>query len=454
MNPATNPVTNSDQPEPATALPAASRRLPLPPGPRAPMAVQSVLYGTQRHRLLPALHRHYGPMVRLRLFPERSAVSLSDPDDVRAVFSGPVTTYHAGEGNMILKPVMGPHSVLTTDEDEHRRIRKLLMPPFAGAALRGYRDMIAELAAEEVERWPRNVPFASHLSMQRLTLEVILRVVFGFGDGPRLTALRHALRGVMDIGSLDVFGWHSPTLQRFGRWRRGKEQLEAVDALLYAEIAERRGASDLADRNDVLSRLLAVEIDGDTLTDVELRDQLVTLLLAGHETTATALAWAFHELARNPRTHAEATRAADSGHDGYLEAVTKESMRLHPVITEVARTTTEPVELGGYHIPARTTVMPAIGVIHGDGAHHDLPDVFRPERFTGEGTPSSTWLPFGGGVRRCLGAGFALVEAVEILRAALTRYRLTPDRPRAERVRPRHITLVPARGARVVAIPR
>ncbi|SNR55169.1 Cytochrome P450 [Haloechinothrix alba] len=430
------------------------RALPAPPGPRAPMPVQTVLFGTQRHRLLPALHRHYGPVVRIKLFLERTAVSLADPEDIRAVFSGPATTFHAGEGNHILKPVMGEHSVLTTDEDEHRRIRKLLMPPFHGAALRSYRSMTAELAAEEIARWPRGTPFPAHESMQRLTLEVILRVVFGFGDGTRLSALRGALRGVIDIGALDVFGWHSPTLQRFGRWRRGRQALDQVDELLHAEITERRSAADLASRQDVLSRLLAVEVDGDALTDAELRDQLVTLLLAGHETTATALAWAFHELARGPSAHAAATRAADEGDDGYLEAVTKESMRLHPVISEVARTTTEPVEVGGYHIPARTTIMPSIGVVHGDAGNHDLPDVFRPERFVGQNPTTSTWLPFGGGVRRCLGAGFALMEAVEILRAVLTSYHITPARARPERVRPRHITLVPAGGARIVATPR
>ncbi|MGH3950685.1 MAG: cytochrome P450, partial [Pseudonocardiaceae bacterium] len=163
----------------ATVLPSTARSLPPPPGPRLPMAAQTIVFAMQRHRLLPALHRHYGPVFQMRIFPERTVVSLADPDHIRAVFSGPVTTFHAGEGNVILKPVMGEHSVLTTDEDEHRRIRKLLMPPFHGAALRGYRQLVDQLAGEEIGQWPSGKPFASHTSMQRLTLEIILRVVFG-----------------------------------------------------------------------------------------------------------------------------------------------------------------------------------------------------------------------------------------------------------------------------------
>ncbi|MGH3518797.1 MAG: cytochrome P450 [Haloechinothrix sp.] len=437
-----------------TLSPSTTRGLRRPPGPRLPMTAQTILFATQRHRLLPALHRHYGPVLALRIFPERTVVSISDPEHIRAVFSGPVTTYHAGEGNMILKPVMGEHSVLTTDEDEHRRIRKLLMPPFHGAALRGYREMVARLAEEEIARWPTSRPFAVHASMQRLTLEIILRVVFGVSDGPRLEELRQALRSVISISPLDIFGWHNPKLQRFGRWRRNVEYQQRVAALLHAEIADRRDATDLTERTDVLSRLLCVSEDGDALTDAELRDQLITLLLAGHETTATALAWAFHELTRTPLALRKAVRAADDGDDKYLEAVAKEAMRLRPVIYEVARRTTEPVEIGGYRIEAGSTVMPAIGVVHSDPAHHDDPEAFRPERFLDGSGSTSTWLPFGGGVRRCLGAGFSLMETTEVLRAVLGKYHISADRARREPIRTRNITLVPGGGARIVARPR
>lgn len=430
-------------------------QLPAPPGPRLPMVLQSVLFATQRHRLLRLLHRRYGSVFAFQVFPERHVVSISDPGDIKELFSGPVTTFHAGEGNQVLKPVMGEHSVLITDEDEHRRIRTLLTPPFTGAALRGYRGMVADIAEREVARWPIGTPFRSHTSMQRLTFEVILRVVLGVSDGPRLDELRRTLGGVIDIGALDIFGWHNERMQRYGRWRRNQEMLRRSDELLYAEIADRRAAPDLDERTDVLSRLLQTGSRDDTedeapLTDAELRDQLVTLLLAGHETTATALAWCWHELSRSPETQARAATAADTGDDRYLEAVAKEAMRLRPVIYEVARRTTEPVTVGGFRVPAGTTIMPAIGVVQTDPAQHDDPETFRPERFLDGSTSPRNWLPFGGGVRRCLGAGFALMEATEVLRAVLTRYHLAPDRTRGEQVKPRNITFTPARGARVV----
>jgi len=433
-------------PQPATA--------PLPPGPRLPAALQTVLFGNARHLLLPLLRRRYGDVFRLDLHPERQVVQLADLDHVKQVLRGPAHVFHAGEGNVILEPLMGRHSVLLTDEDEHLRARKLLMPAFHGPALRGYRDMITELAEAEVAGWAPGAVFRSHERMQTLTLEIILRVVFGVAQGPRLDELRALLTRIVDIGILDLFGWHSPALQRVGPWRRYRRALDRVDELLYAEIADRRAADDLHGRGDVLSRLLTVPPADDRLSDAELRDQLITLLLAGHETTATALAWSLHELARDPARQRRAIEAADSGDETYLEAVAKEAMRQHPVISEVARRLTEDVEIGGYRIPAGYTVMPSITLVHGDARHHDHPDAFRPERFLDAGPASGTWFPFGGGVRRCLGAGFSLLEAVIVLRAVLGRFALEPDRARHERPRPRHITMVPGRGARIAVIPR
>ncbi|WP_216204843.1 cytochrome P450 [Amycolatopsis aidingensis] len=428
-----------------------------PPGPRLPMPVQTVLFGMLRHHWLPRLRRRYGEVFRMHIYPEGHVVSLSNMDDIRAVFTGSSTVFHAGEGNMALGPVMGEHSVLLTDEQVHLRARKLLMPAFHGAALRGYRELVGELAEAEVRRWPTGRPVGTHHSMRTLTLEVILRVVFGVHAGARLDELRTRLARLLEIGPLDMLGWYNPGLRRIGPWRRFAENQRRVDELLYAEIAERRLAADLDSRADVLSRLLTVPAEGERLSEAELRDQLVTLLLAGHETTATALAWAFHELARDPSRQATAAEAAaDPGAEGdrYLEAVAKESMRLHPVLTEVARKLTTEVRLGGYRIPAGYTVLPSIALVHADPDRHDQPHLFRPERFLGEGTPTSSWLPFGGGVRRCLGAGFSLMEAVVVLRAVLTRYRLAPDRQRPEHPRPRHITLVPSRGARVLVTSR
>jgi cytochrome P450 family 135 len=426
----------------------------LPPGPRAPVAVQTLLFGNFRNQLMPILRHRYGDVFRLRLYPRRDVVQLANLDHIKAVFGGPANVFHAGEGNQVLKPIMGERSVLITDEDEHLRARRLLMPAFGGTALRGYRDMITELAEREVRNWPAGQAFRSHRRMQALTLEIILRVVFGVAEGPRLAELRRRLGEVVDVGVLDIMGWHNQKLRAFGPWRRAIENHRRVDELIYAEIAERRRAGDLADRTDVLSRLLTVPSEDDRLTDAELRDQLVTLLLAGHETTATALAWSFHDLSRDPVRLVAAMDAADAGNEKYLEAVVKEAMRLHPVISEVARKLTEDIEIGGYRIPAGFVVMPSIIMVHADAALHPDPARFRPERFLDGGPPLGSWFPFGGGARRCLGAGFSLLEGTVVLREVLSRYRLSPDRRKPEPGRPRNITTVPGRGARISVTPR
>jgi cytochrome P450 family 135 len=208
----------------------------------------------------------------------------------------------------------------------------------------------------------------------------------------------------------------------------------------------------VSERGDVLSSLLTAA--GDELTDLELRDQMITLLLAGHETTATALAWSFHELARRPAILRAAQQAADDGDDAYLEAVAKEAMRRRPVIQNVARKLTEPIEVAGYRLPAGTVVAPSIALVHKDPAVHDGPKDFRPERFLGKQPEAGTWIPFGGGVRRCIGAGFSLQEAVAVLREALTRYDIHAEHARPEFPKPRNVTLVPGRGARIVVTER
>ncbi|MGX7827336.1 cytochrome P450 [Actinokineospora sp. 24-640] len=434
----------------STERQAALPELPLPPGPRLPMAVQTMLYRVRRHQWLPELQRRHGDVIALRTFPEGDVVLLADPEHIRAVFAGSPTTYHAGEGKLIMTPMLGAQSVMLTDEEPHQRVRKLLMPAFTGAALRGYRDLMAVAADAEAAAWRPGAPFAAHPRMQAVTLEIILRVVFGLADGPRYTELRELLAKVIDIGALHLIGWQNPRLQRFEPWRGHARMQQRVDVLLRAEITERARARDLAERRDVLSRLLvANQGAADVLTHTEIRDQLVTLLLAGHESTATALAWAFHDLARSPRCLAKATAAAHAGEDGYLEAVVKESMRLHPVVYEVARKTTEDVVIGGYRIPAGRTIMPSISLVHFDERNHPDAMAFRPERFLDGEVSPSTWLPFGGGIRRCLGAAFSLLEAVEILRAALTRFHITPEHLAAEPPVPRNVTMPPAKGARI-----
>lgn len=427
--------------------------LPLPPGPRLPGMVQSAFF-PYRHRITPWLRKRYGDIFAVSVLGRRT-VMLCSPELNRIVFAGEVTTFHAGEGRIpALARVMGEHSVLTTDDAAHQRIRKLLMPPFHGPALRGYRDMMSQLAAEEVNRWPVDTPFAAQPRMNALTLEIILRVVLGVTAGPQLEELRGALSRLVSASMMMFAGEVLTPLQRFGPWKRFHELTTRIDQLLYAEIRQRRGAGDTADRSDVLSQLVVAQVDGDRLSDAELRDQMVTLLLAGHETTTTALAWTLHDLARDPVLQDKAIDAVDSADDKYLEAVVKESMRLHPVIFAVGRKLTRDVELGGYRIPAGYTVWPGIAPIHADPCQHDDPQIFRPERFLDGSATAATWLPFGGGVRYCLGAGFALLEETTILREVLLANRLASVRTPPEKTRARHIVLEPSDGARIIAHPR
>lgn len=414
------------------------------------MLVQTYLFGRYRHRWLPALRRRYGDVFLLQIAPRRRRlVVVARPDVIREVFSGPETRFHAGESNRALEPLMGSHSLLMLDEADHLAARRRLMPAFSGASLHGYRDLVAEITREQIAGWPAGRPVSLHPRFQTITLEVIMRVVFGVTDQARLATLRPLVEQVVSVGPLIMLAGYYPKLRQYGPWRRHLEVQQRLDDLLYAEIADRRRADGIASRRDVLSRLLAAP-DGNW-TDEQLRDHLITLLLAGHETTATALAWAFHDLARSPSVQSAARRAADSGDDDYVTAVAKEALRRHPVIFEVGRTLTEPTPIAGYDLPAGVSVMPAIGLVHADPRHHAEPERFRPERFLGDDPPSShTWLPFGGGARRCLGAGFSLMESEVIVGAVLERFEVLAASQRPESTIARNVTLAPGDGARVI----
>ncbi|HET7356705.1 MAG TPA: cytochrome P450 [Nocardioidaceae bacterium] len=429
----------------------------LPPGPHWPALLQSIALVRFRHQFVPAMHRRYGDVFTVRIMPKGSALVLfTRPEHAKEIFAGDPEYFHAGKGNAILGPIMGEHSLLLQDSREHRRARKLLMPAFNGAALRSYRDVVVELAGAEVSRWEAGVPFRSLDRMNRLTLEVIMRVVFGVTDASRLARLRPLVNATVNVSPAVLLGWGYPFLQRFGPWKATVDNQHRLDEVMYAEIAERRAAADLAERADVLSRLLGVggADDEPPLADEELRDQLVTLLLAGHETTATALSWALYELGRDRAQLARAQHAADAGDEDYLEAVLKESMRLHPVIPMVVRHLMRPATIGGLDLPAGTNVGPSILIAHARAENHPDPEAFRPDRFLQGSPPPNTWIPFGGGVRRCIGAGFSLMEGVTVLQEVLKRYDVALPAGFADRPKVRNITSVPKRGARVVVHPR
>ncbi|MEU4193395.1 cytochrome P450 [Kribbella sp. NPDC026611] len=422
----------------------------LPPGPKLPTLVQTVLFASHRKTFFPRMREKYGDVFTIRLVPSsRVCVVLSRPDHIREVFGSQPSVMHAGEGNTALEPVMGSRSLMLLDDEDHVRMRKQLMPAFSGAALRGYSAMVLELAKAEVAKWPVGEPFKVHHRMRNLTLEIILQVIFGVTDEHRLNTLRPMMDKIVSVPPIMMLAGFYPKLLGIPPWKSYIDTQRKVDAILYDEIAKRR--KTFADRNDVLSRLLAAG----NWTDEELRDQLVTLLLAGHETTATALAWAFHELARRPQDLEFGQRAADNGSDGELEAIVKESMRLHPVVYQVGRRVTETTDIAGYRLPRGTTIMAAIGLVHRDAEHFPVPEEFRPQRFLADDPPApGTWIPFGGGARRCIGAGFSLMEGTEILRAALGSYDVSAPDPKPEPAQPKNVTLVPRNGAEITVSPR
>jgi cytochrome P450 len=419
------------------------------------VVVQSALMANAPHRWLPRLRRRHGDVFSIRIMPGRRVVMLADAEHIRAVFAGPADVFHAGDANELIRAVVGDRSVMVLDEDEHLRMRRLLMPAFNGAALRGYRGMFDQYAGDEVAGWPVGRPVRLLERMEAHTISIILRVVLGITDQARFDRLHRLMGTVVDTGFVQMLAWMYRGLERYQPWRRMRGMQDQVDELLFAEIGERRSVPDLADRDDVLSRLISGgKGDNDVLTDAELRDQLISLVRAGFETTAGALTWVFHELARRPEQLAAAQRAADEGDDDYLEAVVKETLRLRPVLYQVARLLTEPAEVGGHLLPADVLVVPCVGLVHQQATYHPSPGDFQPERFIGGNPVSGSWIPFGGGVRRCPGASFGLMEATSVLRAVLTRFDVRPVRPRPEAPKARNVTLVPGRGGQDVLSPR
>jgi cytochrome P450 len=427
----------------------------LPPGPRLPAAVQTLLLWSRGDRFLRRYRRRFGDLFTVRAAPMGTLVYVADPAEIKRIFTGDTSVFHAGEGNgTVLANVMGSHSVLVLDDEAHLRQRKRMLPPFHGDSVRRYGEVIEQVTREEMARWPVGEPFALHPRMQAITLEVIMRAVIGVEDPARLAELRRLLPRLVNLSPTVMLMWVWPRLGRIGPWRRFRKLQAEIDTLLYDEIRRRRSDPRLEERGDILSLFIRGSAD-EPMTDEELRDQLVTLLLAGHETTATALAWAFERLMRHPeamRRLEEDIAAPDGGH--YLDALVKETLRSRPVIFDVARRLKAPVEVSGQLVPEGATLMPAIGLVQGDRRWWDEPAAFRPERFL-DGQPAPyTWIPFGGGPRRCLGAAFATFEMKAVLRTVLSGLELRAETAEPEKPTMRHITLVPAKGARAVVIGR
>jgi cytochrome P450 family 135 len=379
---------------------------------------------------------------------------LSDPEAIRALYSVPGHTLPPGR-TIALQPIVGSRSLLLLEGREHLARRRLMLPPFHGERMRAYEATVREVVAREVAGWPEGEAFALHPRMQAITLEVILRAVFGVTDPARRAQLADGLGRLLAGTSSTSVQFGVLLFRRFG----GRDPLAAmaalrreIDGMLGAEIEERRADP----REDILSLLVTARFDdGEPMDDQEVRDQLMTLLLAGHETTATGLAWTFDLLLRHPRVLARLVAEVEAGEEeAYLRAVVSESLRLRPVVPLAGRRLTQELRVNGHVLPPDTDVTPAIWLAHTRPDRYPEPYAFRPERFLDHAPATSAWLPFGGGVRRCIGAAFAEMEMRVALAEILRRRTLWPASPAAERVARRNVTFSPRTGTRVVAGPR
>ncbi|HEX3042113.1 MAG TPA: cytochrome P450 [Solirubrobacterales bacterium] len=435
-------------PRPKAASPAAP-----PPGSKAPALAQAISYARDPLGFLARHQRRYGDIFTVRFPFFGRIVYVARPDLVKAVFTGSPSVFHAGEANAtVLEPALGPNSVLTLDDEPHMRQRKLLLPPFHGERIERYGALIVEVTRREMASWPVGEPFALRPHTQRITLAVIMRAVFGVHDEARLARFERLIDDfARRVGVITSFPFMRRDLGRWSPWNRFLRSREALDEFIYEEIRLRRAEPGHEERDDVLSLLLgARDEDGEAMSDAELRDELVTVLGAGHETTATGLAWAVERLVRNPAVVAKLRDSIAAGSDEYLGATVKETLRARPVIVDVARKLKAPARVGEWELPAGQFVLPAIAALHYREDLFPAPEEFRPERFLDGKADNYAWIPFGGGVRRCIGAAFAEYEMRLILREFVERAELRAVDEKPEPVRVRNITLAPAKGTRVV----
>jgi cytochrome P450 len=459
---------------------------PLPPGPRMPATLQALGSWTRPTAILERNRVRYGKRYTVHFLGQPPFVILSDPDEIKEVLMAPPDVLHPGEGARILEPLIGRNSVILLDEAPHMEQRKLLLPAFHGERMHALEGLMRELTERELADWPRGETIELHSRLQRLTLEIVLRAVFGLERGARLDELRDLLTQVLKFteSPLSVLPPPPPWLERLMRGRGPFARLQALlaqaDTLIYELIDERRrdaarsadgertssteasgdgadAADGPLDGADVLALLLAAtHEDGSPMSPAELRDELVTALVAGHETTASQLAWTFAHLSREPAVCARLAEELDAGEDdAYLTATIHEAMRRRPVLINAEpRLVKQHIEVGGVSYAPGVVLVINAHLVHHDPAIYPEPYAFRPERFLeregGRAPGTYTWLAFGGGRRRCIGASFAMLEMKVVLRAVFERFELSPAGGRPEVARRRSITISPSRGARIV----
>ncbi|HEY2437807.1 MAG TPA: cytochrome P450 [Solirubrobacteraceae bacterium] len=432
--------------------------LPSPPRVRWPRPVQVLWFGQRQASFMFHYRGRFGEVWSPRGYVPGQAAVTGHPDHIRSLFKAPPDQVPTLAAESPLRPVLGPSSVLTSNGPRHLRQRKLLLPPFHGEAIARYEQMIADAASREIGRWPVGRPFSLAPRMQAITLDVIMAGIFGIEGSPSPGTVEHALRLAirellrsstmpgaklaewMNIGRDEPFG-----LTWFG--------LLVPDRCVYAIIRKRRREADLEQRTDILSLIMRARTEeGQTLTDKELRDELMTLVLAGHETTANQLAWAWERLVRTPAAHQRLLEAvrSDEDADQVIESTITEAMRVRPVIPITGRRVSVPWRLGHYGVPPGTPVAASILLLHHREDVYPDPFAFRPERWEGRKPGTYEWIPFGGGTRRCLGAALAMAEQRVVLRAMAGRLDLEADDPKPERPKHRNVTMIPARGGRVI----
>jgi cytochrome P450 len=425
----------------------------LPPGPSMPSLLQSIGWWSRPTAFIERCRARYGGRFTIPLVGQSPFVIVSDPDEIKQIFTAPPEVLHPGEGARILEPVIGANSVILLDEGSHLRQRKLLLPAFHGEKMQRLSGLMSELTEREVSSWPLDEPTPLHPRLQRLTLEVMLRTVFGLERGAQLDELRDLMTEILTFGESPLS--LIPQAQRLLAGRGPVGRMERVgaraDELIYELIEERRAQAD--DGDDVLSMLLgARDEQGEPMNPAELRDELVTALVAGHETTASQLAWALERIAREPgvqrNLHGELDGDSD---DAYLTATINEILRRRPVLGNAEpRLVKQPIEIGGIEYQPGVVLFASAYLVHHDAAIYPDPYAFRPERFLGQTPGTYTWIPFGGGRRRCLGASFALLEMKIVLRAVLTHFDLRSPGGAPEITRRRGITFSPSGGSRVI----
>jgi cytochrome P450 len=422
----------------------------LPPGPRLPVTLQTLAMRTRQRPFFERQRRRYGALFSMHVHGLGPMVAVSDPALIKETFKADPTVLHAGTASP-LREMLGPNSLLGIDEAQHMEQRRLLLPPFKGQRMKAYEPIIADIATADIDGWPQEEDFPVARSMQRITLRAILRAVFG-AEGARLQALEELVpRWTALAPRVALSPWIRKDLGPRSPWGAFIRRRAEVDVILDELIAVAKADPDLQERVDVLALMVqARHEDGSPMSNPEIRDELVTMIVAGHETSAHSLSWTVERLRRHPQLLERLVAEVDEGGKELREATIREVLRARPVVSFAVRYTRKPFELGDYRLPVGTRILLAAILTHYDPRLFPHPDRFDPDRFLGVTPDTYSWIPFGGGVRRCIGASFAQMEMDVVLRVMLERIELLPTSEREEEASFRGIVWVPSEGGRLV----